>query len=234
MKDKVVWITGGGRGIGRSAAEHLAQLGARIVICARTKAEIDTVADNIRAKNGQILSIPCDVTDNAQILHLVSQVKKKWNSIDVLINNAGIGIFRKIIDTDESDWDKTLSINLKSVFLCSRAVLPDMISKKSGHIINVVSVAGKKPYYNCGVYCASKYGMLGFTDVLRLEVRKYGIQVTAFLPGATDTSIWGDTNADRSKMMTPDAVAQGLVSICQSAKNTMMEELTIRPIGGDL
>jgi short-subunit dehydrogenase len=234
MKDKVIWITGGGRGIGRSTAEHLARLGARVVICARTKTEIDAVADNIRAGNGQILSIPCDVTENAQIQRLISQVKKKWGSIDVLINNAGVGIFRKIMDTDEADWDKTLNINLKSVFLCSRAVLPDMISKKSGHIINVVSVAGKKPYYNCGMYCASKYGMLGFTDVLRLEVRKYGIHVTAFLPGATDTSIWEDTNADRSKMMTPDTVAQGLADICQTTKNTMVEEIILRPIGGDL
>ena len=127
-----------------------------------------------------------------------------------------------------------MDVNRKGAYLCSHAVLPDMIEKKAGHIINVVSVAGKQPYYSCGGYCASKYGLLGFTDVLRLEMRKHGIKVTAFLPGATDTAIWGDADVDRSKMMTPEQVAEGIVSICYSNPNVLNEEIVMRPIGGDL
>jgi len=234
LEGKVIWITGSGRGIGKASAISLAAGGASVVVSARTKKEIDTVAAEIRDQNGNALAIPCDVSDKAQVAGLVNQVKEKWDSIDILVNNAGIGIFKKLINTTEQDWDAMMDINLKSAFLCSRAVLPDMMEKGAGHIINVVSVAGKQPYYNCGAYCASKYGLLGFTDVLRMETRKHGIKVTAFLPGATDTVIWGNANVDRAKMMTPDQVAACLVDICAADARSMTEEVVLRPAEGDL
>jgi len=234
LRDKVIWITGSGRGIGKACAMSLAAEGARVVVSSRTQKEIDAVAEEINANNGKTLAIPCDVSDKDQIADLVSQVKDKWGNVDILINNAGIGIFKKLLDTTEQDWDSMMDINLKSAFLCSRAVLQDMMDKGSGHIINVVSVAGKQPYFNCGGYCASKYGLLGFTDVLRMEARKHGIKVTAFLPGATDTVIWGNANVDRAKMMTPDQVAKCLVSICAGDPRSMTEEVVLRPAEGDL
>jgi len=234
LQDKIVWITGSGRGIGRAAAMALAREGAKVVVSARTGEEIKTVVREIESIGGQAVAFVCDVTKNEQISNLAEKVKAKWGPIDILINNAGIGIFKKISETTEADWEKMMNINLKGAFLCSRAVLPDMAERKSGHIINVVSVAGKQPYFNCGGYCASKYGLLGFTDVLRLETRKLGIKVTAFLPGATDTAIWGDADVDHTKMMTPDQVAEGIISICCDNPNVMKEEVVIRPIGGDL
>lgn len=234
LKDKVIWITGSGRGIGRASALALAAEGARIVVSARTQKEIDEVAAEIHAKSGNALALQCDVSDKAQIAALINKVKKKWGAVDILINNAGIGIFKKLINTTEQDWDSMMDINLKSAFLCSHAVLQDMIDKGSGHIINVVSVAGKQPYYNCGGYCASKYGLLGFTDVLRMETRKHGIKVTAFLPGATDTVIWGNAHVDRTKMMKPDQVAECLVTICAGDGRSMTEEVVLRPAEGDL
>ncbi len=234
LRDKVIWITGSGRGIGKASAISLATEGARVVVSARTKKEIDAVAAEIHSQNGNALAIPCDVSDKDQIAGLVNQVKKKWSPVDILINNAGIGIFKKLLNTTEQDWDSMMDINLKSAFLCSQAVLQDMIDKHSGHIINVVSVAGKQPYYNCGGYCASKYGLLGFTDVLRMETRKHGIKVTAFLPGATDTVIWGNANVNRTKMMTPAQVAECLVTICAGDSRSMTEEVVLRPAEGDL
>jgi len=234
VAEKVVWITGSGRGIGRATALALAEKGARIVLSARTKAEIEAVNAEIASLGGTSVAIPCDGANKKAVGDLVARIKASWGAIDILINNAGIAVFRKIVDTSEEDWDAMMNANLKSAFLCSQAVLPGMMERKAGHIINVVSVSGKQPYYNCGGYCASKYGLLGLTDVLRLEGRKHGIRVTAFLPGATDTNIWGHANVDRSKMMKPEQVARALAAICESDSGASLEEVMLRPIGGDL
>lgn len=234
LTGKRIWITGSGRGIGRAAALKLAAKGAAVIVSARTEKEINAVADAIRKSGGQALAVRCDVSDKEQVHALVHKVREQLGSVDVLINNAGIGIFKKVTELAEDEWNAMMDTNLKAAFLCAQAVLPDMMEKNSGHIINVISVAGKQPYYNCSGYCASKYGLLGFTDVLRLEVRKYGIHVTAFLPGATDTAIWGDANVDRSRMMTPEQVADNLVNICCTDRNSMVEEIVLRPVGGDL
>ena len=212
----------------------LAEKGARIVLSSRTQAEIEAVQMEIASLGGTNMAIPCEGAKKKAVVDLLSQVKASWGTVDILINNAGIAVFRKIVDTSEQDWDAMMNANLKSAFLCSQAVMPGMMERKSGHIINVVSVSGKQPYYNCGGYCASKYGMLGLTDVLRLEGRKHGIRVTAFLPGATDTSIWGTANVDHEKMMRPEQVARGVVTICESDSNSALEEVVLRPIGGDL
>ncbi len=232
--NKTVWITGGGRGIGKAAALLLAKQGAAVVVSSRTQSELDAVAAEIDKNGGRAMAVRCDVTRKQDIIDLVSKVKDHWGPVDVLVNNAGTGIFDKISRLREKDWDTLMDTNLKSAFLCTQAVLDDMMARESGHIINVVSVAGRQPYYNCGGYCASKYGLLGFTDVLRMEVRKYNIKVTAYLPGATDTGIWGEAQLDRSKMMQVGDVAQGLLNICCRPQNTMVEEVVLRPQGGDL
>ncbi len=234
LKKQIAWITGSGRGIGKSIAQELAVNGVKVVVSSRTKAEIESVAQQINENGGSALAIQCDVTQKQQVKELVDQVKQQWGDIDILVNNAGIVYFAKIIDYDEQKWDELMNTNLKSAFLCSQAVLPGMIKKQSGHIINVVSVAGKQAFPNNAGYCASKYGMLGFTDVLRMEARKHNVKVTAFLPGATDTEIWGNANVDRSKMLTPKQAAECVLAICGSHPDALPEEVVLRPIGGDL
>ena len=234
LKDRVVWITGSGRGIGRAAALAFAEAGSWVVVSARTAAEVRAVAEEIEKSGGSALGIPCDVTDERQIENLVSKVGRHWGDIEILINNAGVGVFKKVVDLAPDEWDTMMEINLKGAYLCARAVLPAMIERQAGHIVNVVSVAGQQPYYNCGGYCASKYGLLGFTDVLRLEVRKHGIRVSAFLPGATDTAIWGDADVDRSRMMKPEGVATALRHICELEGDAVAEQVILRPPGGDL
>jgi len=234
VKGKVVWITGSSRGIGKAVAQALANKGAKVVVSGRNEDDILRVTGYINANGDSALAIQCDVQKNSDIVNLIEQTKDIWGSIDILINNAGIAVFKKIIDTTEDEWDVMMNTNLKAAFLCTKAVLPDMIEKKSGKIINIVSVAGKQAYYNCGGYSASKFGLRGFTDVLRMETRAHGIQVTSILPGATSTDIWGDANVDHSIMIKQDDVADTIVAVCQAGDSAHIEEIVLRPQGGDL
>jgi 3-oxoacyl-[acyl-carrier protein] reductase len=234
LKGKIVWITGSGRGIGRSIALSLAAHGAHVVLSARTISDIEAVALEITSQGGQAVAMPCDVRHADQIKRVVVAVERTHGPIEVLINNAGVAVFNKIIDTSESDWDTMMETNVKGAFLCSQSVLPGMIERKSGHIINMVSVAGRTPYFNNAAYCASKYGLLGFTDVLRMEARKHGIRVTSLMPGATDTLIWGEAEVDSARMMPADEIANAITAILLTGEKAMMEEVVIRPMGGDL
>ncbi len=234
LKGRIAWVTGSGRGIGRTIALSLAAHGAHVVLSARTIADIEAVAQEISDQGGQAVAMPCDVRHADQVKRLVVAVERTHGPVDVLINNAGVAVFDKIIETSETDWDTMMETNIKGAFLCSQAVLPGMIERKSGHIINLVSVAGKTPFYNCAGYCASKYGLLGFTDVLRMEARKHGIRVTALVPGATDTLIWGEATVDSSRMMPTDEIAKAVMAVLQTGESAMVEEMVIRPMGGDL
>ncbi len=234
LNGKIVWITGSGRGIGEATAFALAAKGAQVVVSARRDEDIARVAGEINANGGSALAIQCDVQKNSDILQLVKQTQEVWGAVDILINNAGIAVFKKILDTSEEEWDAMMNTNLKSAFLCTKAVLPDMVRMQRGKIINIVSVAGKQAYLNCGGYCASKFGLRGFTDVLRLEHRGHGIQVTSIIAGATNTGIWGDAAVDFSVMMTPEHVSQAIVSVCEAGDSTHVEEIVLRPQSGDL
>ncbi len=234
LRGKVVWVTGSSRGIGKAAVYRFAARGARVVVSARTKNDIDEIVGEINANGDSAIAIPCDVSRRSDVVALVANVRKTWGGVDILVNNAGIGIFKKIVQLEEEEWDAMMEVNLKSAFLCSQAVLPGMIERQTGHIINVVSVAGRQPFYSSGGYCASKYGMLGLTDVLRLENRKHGIKVTAVLPGATSTAIWGDAEVDHGAMMNAEDVANVIVSACETDDAAMIEEIVMRPQGGDL
>lgn len=234
LQDMVAWVTGAGRGIGAAIAKELAHAGSRVVLSSRHREELQQTAQDIVSRSGQAEIMVCDVTRNQEVQATVAGIRTLWGPVAILINNAGLAVFRKIIDTREEDWDAMMQANAKSAFLCSQAVLPDMIAGQSGHIINIVSVAGRQPFYNCGGYCAAKYALHGFTDVLRMETRKHGIRVTAVMPGATDTAIWGDAQVDRRRMMSPEEVARAVVAICDPNSPAMVEELVIRPQGGDL
>lgn len=234
LTGKIVWITGSSRGIGEATAKALAAKGAKVIISGRNEDDVLRVTGDINSDGDSALAVQCDVRKNNDIVNLVEQVKETWGPIDILINNAGIGIFKKVVDLSEEDWDDMMDSNFKSAFLCTKAVLPDMLERKSGKIINIVSVAGKQAFVNSGGYSASKFGVRGFTDVLRMETRDFGIQVTSVYPGATSTDIWGDADVDHSIMIRQDDVAQAIVSVCEAGPSAHIEELVLRPQGGDL
>ena len=235
MKKKVAVITGSTQGIGRAVAMALLQAGIRVVINSRDETNVRETVASLETFSSDVLGIPADIGQKHQVNDLVEQVCSRWGAIDILVNNAGIAHFVPVLETVESDWDEMIRINLKGTFLCSQAVLPAMIENKSGHIVNILSVAARKTFLNGGAYAASKAGALAFTNVLREEVRQYNICVIAILAGATSTPLWDNLSGDFAgeQMMPPETVARTVLAAVQNSAG-MIEEIVLRPLGGDL
>jgi 3-oxoacyl-[acyl-carrier protein] reductase len=156
-------ITGASRGIGLAIARKLAQLGARLSLCARDAARLDAAGADLRRDGFEALTMVADVAHANEIQNLVDRTHRELGPIEILVNNAGIGRFGPAHQMNETDWDAVLDTNLKSVFLVTRAVAPRMIERKRGHIVNISSLAGKNAFAGGGIYCASKWGLMGLT-----------------------------------------------------------------------
>jgi 3-oxoacyl-[acyl-carrier protein] reductase len=212
-------VTGSGRGIGKELAILLAKKGLNLVLCSRTKSEIDSAASSIEStSNSQVISRVCDVSISSQVNDLIKESLNKFRHIDALINNAGITYVKKLVDTTEQEWNQTLDINLKGVFLFSKAILPTMISNNFGVIINVCSGAGKVGFEDISAYCASKFGMIGLSESLSLEIAKYNIRIMSICPGEVATKM--QENVDKNyyelnkhKMLHPKIVAEKIVDM---------------------
>jgi 3-oxoacyl-[acyl-carrier protein] reductase len=216
---KTAIITGGSRGIGKEIATILAKKSVNVVICSRTQSEICSAAEDIKklTGNSNALGVKCDVGIPSQVNSLIKLIMEKFGSdtIDVLVNNAGVAFNRKLIDTSEEEWDKTINSNLKGAFLFTKAVLPYMISKGSGVILNINSGAGKAGFSNLSAYCASKFGLLGLAESLALEVNAYSnnnIRVLTMFLGEVATKMWqeydfGYYQRNKNKMLQPQDVA---------------------------
>jgi 3-oxoacyl-[acyl-carrier protein] reductase len=221
--NKTAIVTGSGRGIGRETAILLCKKGLNVVICSRTQIEIDSTVEEIkqRTKTGteeRTVGIICDVSNSSEVEYLVKSTVDKFKSIDILVNNAGLVYVKKLIDTSEDEWDKTIDINLKGSFLCTRAALPFMIKNKSGVIINVSSGAGKTGFPDISAYCASKFGMIGLTESVAWEVANCNIRVMAICPGEVDTKMQQNVDPDyykknRRNMLQPKTVADKIAEM---------------------
>jgi 3-hydroxybutyrate dehydrogenase len=186
-KDKVALITGGGRGIGRAIALAFAREGATIVVSARTKEQVEAVANEIGAN---ALGLVCDVADPSSVKRTFSDVQSKLGRApDILVNNAGIAESATLVQTDDELWHRHLGINLSGTFYCTRAALPSMIERRWGRIINIASIAGKTGAPYISAYAASKHGVLGLTRSVAHEVAQLGITVNAICPGYVDTEM---------------------------------------------
>jgi len=236
LKDRVAIITGASHGIGRATAVVLASRGTRLVCIGRDDNALHEVVERIVSDGGEAFCIHCDVHDEWSVKRTVEFVLDQYGTIDILINNAGIGIQGQIEDYSLANWRITLDTNLTGAFLFCRSVLPAMKAKKSGRIINVSSGAGRNGIAGYGAYCASKFGLIGLTESLALEVRNDGIQVCSVLPGSTDTHFGGRTpeeeNAERSESvrLSPFEVAEAIANLCESNPNAWISELVIRPL----
>ena len=196
QKNKAAIITGSGRGIGKATAILLGKQGIDVVVCSRTESEINSVVEEIKELNSQVtvLGIKCDVSISSQVNSLVKSTIDKlgFETIDILVNNAGVVFNKKLADTSEEEWDQTINTNLKGAFLFTKAVLPYMIRKKSGVILNLNSGAGKAGFCNLSSYCASKFGLTGLAESLALEVATYNIRVlTVFLGQVATKNVAG-------------------------------------------
>jgi NAD(P)-dependent dehydrogenase (short-subunit alcohol dehydrogenase family) len=234
LHGRVALVTGAGRGIGRATALELAAAGASVVLTARTRREIDAAAGAITQRGGVALAIACDVRDAAQVHDTVSAAVRHFRRLDILVNNAGAFQIALIEATDEKLWDTILDTNLKGAYLMTRAAVPHLVRHR-GHLLNVVSMAGRKSWPGNSAYSASKWGLLGFTNVLRTELGPRGVRVTALLPGAVDTPIWDPIPGtwNRARMLRPETVAQAIVDVCKLPPEACGEEVVIVPTGGE-
>jgi 3-oxoacyl-[acyl-carrier protein] reductase len=232
---KVAVITGGGTGIGLAMARLFAKSGYSVVITGRDARRLQRAADAISKKKGHATAIACDVRDMASVKDLFLKVGQRHATIDVLINNAGVSHALAPVDQLPIEtWKDVVDTNLTGMFLVTRASLPFM--RAGGTIVNNLSVAAVRPFAGFSAYNASKYGALGFTHVLREDLRKRGIRVLALLPGATDTDIWSQfwPDAPKEKMISAESVAQAVLHAVSAPANTAIEEIQIGPAAGVL
>jgi 3-oxoacyl-[acyl-carrier protein] reductase len=226
---KVALVTGASRGIGYAIAERLAALGASVAICARNGEQLEKAASRLRASGATIAPFPCDVTQAEELAKLARHTAEALGPVDILVNNAGIGRFGEFYKLSEDDFDAVLDTNLKSVFLLSREITPSMISRRTGHIINIASLAGKNAFAGGGIYCASKWGLLGLTYCMAEELRTHGIRVAAICPGSVATEFSPHENKNASKMLQPSDVAHAVEAIVTQAPQSFMSEILLRP-----
>ena len=230
LQGKVALVTGAGRGIGRAVALMLAQSGCHVILSARTVEQLQAVEQEIKDHNGAVFALPADLTDDAAVQKLATESGRVFGAVDILINNAGWGKRAPVVKARVDDWDQTFRLNLRAPMLLARELLPDMIAKGEGAVINIGSVSGKAGEANGAAYAASKFGLIGFTQSLYEEVREYGIKVSVILPGFVDTPlIPPNRQLERSKMIQPSDIAQTVYYVLTTAATCCPVEITIRP-----
>lgn len=227
LRGKVALVTGGTRGIGKAIAEALASRGCTVAVTARRRSR--------QRPSPRVHFYPCDLRDAESIRALFVQLKAKCRRLDVLVNNAGMS--HPIVEVQSlplDQWDDVIATNLTGLFRVTRAALPLM--RRDSTIVSNLSIAATRSFAGQAGYCASKHGALGFTRVLREEVRPRGIRVVALLPGATDTAIWEQfwPDAPRKSMLRPQTVAQAVLDAILLPPGSVAEEITLMPASGAL
>ncbi len=230
-----IWITGASSGIGRAAAIEFAITGAKVFASGRRAAELERINTELDTDKISVEVFPCNVASSTNVDQTVKKILAN-SKIDCLINNAGITSFKLAEENSINEINDIINTNLLGSIYAIKAVLPQMISNRSGTIINILSVVTKKTFTKSSVYAASKMGLLGYTNSLREEVRKHNIKVINVMPGATATAMWSkDMRSEYSeRMMTSEDIARVLVWAFLQKENLVTEELLLRPIEGDL
>jgi 3-oxoacyl-[acyl-carrier protein] reductase len=230
LSGAVALVTGGNRGIGRAIALRLAKLGAGVAICGRNPQALAATEAELRNSGSRIFSQMADVSRSNEVTALVDKTQATLGPISILINNAGIGLFGPTHEKTEGDWDRVLNTNLKSVFLVSRAVVPTMIQRGSGDVINISSLAGRNAFAGGGIYCASKWGLQGLSACMAEDLREHGIRVSVICPGsvATEFSTRGAKNP--VKLLSPEDVAHAVEMIVTQGPRSFLSEIHLRPV----
>ena len=228
IERQVAVVTGAGRGIGRAIAIELGRLGAQVVLVARSSTQLEETGRAIGA-NANVM--PANVRKKEELQRLFEQAAAAIGPVDILVNAAGLGIFGPVVDFKDEDFETLIETNLRGIFFTCRYVLPSMIERKRGHIINIASIAGKVGSATRAVYCASKFGVVGFTESLAEEVRQHGIRASVICPGSTDTGFSSSETAGkvRGRMLWPEDVAHAVRMIVTQEPNSFISEIIMRP-----
>ncbi len=231
---KIALVTGTTKGIGYSVTKHLIQNKFIILALSRNKTRLQEIRTEFGPESLDIY--PCDIANAAQVESTFQTIAKKHAHIDLIVNNAGIGYFESFQSTTHVHWNETIQTNLSGPFFVTQQSLPFLKKSKQPHIINICSTASRKGFPGCTSYAASKFGLLGMTEVWREELRSDCIKVTAVIPGPVRTPFWQsfENRFDTTLMISPDDVAKAILWIYQQPSNSSIEEILIKPITGDL
>ncbi|MDH5398385.1 MAG: SDR family oxidoreductase [Cyclobacteriaceae bacterium] len=235
MKKKWIVVTGGSRGIGRAIVEKFTSNGFNAVVCGRNFPDLEALKDEIEQKQDvQVLIKSTDLAIKEEVKDFCEFVLKYIESPAVLVNNAGVFVPGAVHDEQEGVLEKMMKTNVYSAYHITRALLPAMKSAKQGHIFNMCSTASIIPYVNGGSYCITKFALLGFSKVLREELKETGIKVTAVLPGATHTDSWKGVDIPEERFMKPEDVAETVYGAYALSERAVIEEILMRPQLGDI
>ncbi|MBB1192366.1 3-ketoacyl-ACP reductase [Flavobacterium sp. SOK18b] len=215
LKNKNALVTGAGKGIGKAIALALAKEGVNVILVARTQEEIDSVAAKVRSLRVKALAVTADVADINSVNAAVEKALSEFGTIDILINNAGIASFGKFLELEPTDWERIIQVNLMGPYYVTRAVVPNMIERQTGDIINISSTAGLAGNALTSAYSASKFALLGLTDSLMQEMRKHNIRVTALTPSTVATDMAKElklTDGNPDKVMQAEDMAELVIA----------------------
>jgi 3-oxoacyl-[acyl-carrier protein] reductase len=224
MEGTVAVVTGGTRGIGRAITEALVGAGASVVVGARTGGD---VRETETALGERVRGVVCDVRDAGQCAALVGEAVDAFGGLDVLVNNAGVGVFRPVEELTVEEWDRVVGTNLSGVFYCSRAAIPHLKRRGGGWILNIGSLAGKNAFPGGAAYNASKFGLVGFTEALMQEVRHDGIRVSSIMPGSVSTAGFGSGEGDWK--IQPQDLGQLVLDVLGTPARTLPSRIEVRP-----
>lgn len=223
-------VTGAGKGIGAAIARELSRLGASTVLCGRTLAQLESTAQSIADEGGKYEIVPCDVTSLESVEAAARRVETAFGRLDILVNNAGVGGFGgPLHQLAPESWEQILNTNLRGVFYMTRAFAPLMMRARSGHIINISSLAGKNALPNGAAYAASKWGLNGLSYSLAEELRGFNIRVAVICPGSVNTDLSPHVGKDPAKMLQPEDVAHAVAMLVTQAPQSFVSEILLRP-----
>jgi len=226
-------VTGGSTGIGLSTARQLAEAGARVAICARTAETLEVAAAELRETGAEILPIQADIGQKDEVDSLVRAVNDAWGGTDLLVNNAGIGIFGTFLDLSIDDYDRVFAVNVRGLFLCSRAFAPGMVEQGDGVIVNVASLAGKNAFAGGAIYAASKHAVMGMSKSMMLDLRPHGVRVLTVCPGTVYTPFFDRVdqfNPVEEKSLQADDVAEMILHVVRLSDRATVSEFEIRAV----
>lgn len=227
----VAVVTGSTKGIGRAIAEAFVERGDDVVVSSRTEADVTEAARALSEQGpGRALGLVCDVQDPEACAELIRQAVDAFGRLDVLVNNAGLGRFAPIQEMDARDWDQQIRTNLDGVFHCSRAAVPHLIAAGSGWIVNIGSLAGRNAFSGGVAYNASKWGLLGMSEAMMLDLRHQGVRVTCIMPGSVNTHFFrGGPDPEASWKLSPEDIARAVMDVLSFPSRALPSRIEIRP-----
>ncbi len=231
LTGKVALVTGSTKGIGLAIAERLAAAGASVVVSARTASDVEATAARIAtAAKGTVIGIPCDVAIPFHCAHLVEEAVRRLGRLDILVNNAGLGILKPIGELSVEEWRMQVDVNLGGVFYCSKAALPHLSARDDGWIINIGSLAGRNAFAGGTGYNASKFGLVGMTEAMMLDVRHAGVRVSLLMPGSVNTEFGGRSQKEeRDWRLEADDCALAVLQLLEYPREAHVSRVEMRP-----